>query len=44
LSQLAHGLSSAELVILDHRWRGGQAPTIDLRAYPALGDVTAALP
>jgi regulator of protease activity HflC (stomatin/prohibitin superfamily) len=31
LGQLAAGLSSTDLVILDHRLKSGQAPTIDLR-------------
>jgi regulator of protease activity HflC (stomatin/prohibitin superfamily) len=44
LSQLAQGLSSAELVILDHRLKSGQAPTIDLRAYSSSGDGTATMP
>lgn len=33
LSQLAAGLSAAQIVILDHRLRAGQAPTIDLRSF-----------
>lgn len=44
LSQLAQGLSSTDLVILDHRLQSGQAPTIDLRAYSTGGDGTTALP
>jgi regulator of protease activity HflC (stomatin/prohibitin superfamily) len=35
LSQLAQGLSSTDLLILDHRLKSGQAPTIDLRATAA---------
>jgi regulator of protease activity HflC (stomatin/prohibitin superfamily) len=33
LSQLAAGLSQAQMVLVDHRIRGGQSPTIDLRPF-----------
>jgi regulator of protease activity HflC (stomatin/prohibitin superfamily) len=32
LSQLGVGLAAAELIILDHRIKGAQAPTLDLHA------------
>jgi regulator of protease activity HflC (stomatin/prohibitin superfamily) len=42
LSQLAQGLSSTDLVIVDHRLESGQSPTIDLRAYSTGADGTKA--
>jgi hypothetical protein len=38
LGQLAAGLSAAQIVILDHRLRAGQAPTIDLRPFATAAD------
>ena len=35
LSQLGQGLAKGETIIVDHRIKGGQAPTIDLRPYGA---------
>jgi hypothetical protein len=40
LSQLAQGLSSTDLMIVDHRLESGQSPTIDLRAYSTGADST----
>lgn len=41
LGQLAAGLSAAQIVILDHRLRAGQAPTIDLRRFETAGATAA---
>jgi regulator of protease activity HflC (stomatin/prohibitin superfamily) len=35
LSQLGTGLAKAQVIIVDHRIRGQQAPTIDLRSFTA---------
>ncbi|MET0499368.1 MAG: protease modulator HflK [Steroidobacteraceae bacterium] len=42
LSQLGAGLSNAQIVILDHRLRAGQVPTIDLRPFAAAADAARA--
>jgi regulator of protease activity HflC (stomatin/prohibitin superfamily) len=44
LSQLGVGLAAAELIILDHRIKGAQAPTLDLRVYAGARDATSAVP
>jgi regulator of protease activity HflC (stomatin/prohibitin superfamily) len=41
LSQLGAGLAKAQVVIVDHRIRSAQAPTIDLRSLSAPADMTA---
>jgi regulator of protease activity HflC (stomatin/prohibitin superfamily) len=38
LSRLGAGLSNAQIVILDHRLRTGQVPTIDLRPFATAAD------
>jgi len=38
LGQLGAGLSNARIVILDHRLRAGQVPTIDLRPFATAAD------
>ncbi len=35
LTQLTAGLSTAQIVVVDHRIRSGQAPTLDLRPFGA---------
>ena len=42
LGQLGAGLSNAQIVILDHRLRAGQVPTIDLRPFATAADATRA--